>query len=203
MLVMQMSQAVTDGSLPNSAPFDRAPPQLSQLQMGIRHVDVQSRCDLLLTYWAKSRSIMPKRPLWSTTSQPTESLHLLWSFLHSPEDGFRPSSTKRSDILWGNMPWPPSRGRGQVFHDDIMETVRGNFRVRQHQPELTRKRSWQHPCQRLFTVENPQTKCVQWKWQVQIHHTEWTQVFRIRSVFVMGHTHLVTIIHISLNRWDR
>ena len=34
-LFMQMSQAVTDGALPNSAPFVRAPPQLSQLQMGI------------------------------------------------------------------------------------------------------------------------------------------------------------------------
>ena len=77
MLVLQMSQAVTHGALPNCAPFNRAPPQLFQLQMGIHHVDVQGQYDLLLTDGAKSRSSLPKRPLWSTTSKTTESFHLV------------------------------------------------------------------------------------------------------------------------------
>ena len=61
MLILQMFQALTHRTLPNSTPLHRAPPQLSQLQMEVHHVDVQGKCDLLLTDREKSRSIMDRK----------------------------------------------------------------------------------------------------------------------------------------------
>ena len=107
MFVIQMSQAGTNRALPNSAPLNRAAPQLSQLQMGIYHVNVQGRFDLHLTYGAKPRRIVPKHPFWLMTSTPMEALDCLRTSLHRPKHGLRPSSTQGCDIRWRNMARPP------------------------------------------------------------------------------------------------
>ena len=97
-LVLQMSQTVTRRALPDSTPFHQAPPQLSQLQMNVDHMDVQGRGDLFLPDRAKSRLNMPKRPLRAMTSKTTEPLHLLRTLSHGPKYSLRPSSVERSNI---------------------------------------------------------------------------------------------------------
>ena len=77
MLIIQMTQAVTDGALPNRAPFDRAAPQLTQLQMEIDHMHVQCRFNLHFTYGAKPRRTVSKCPVRSMMSTSAEALHFL------------------------------------------------------------------------------------------------------------------------------
>ena len=96
-------QAVTNGALLNSTPFNRAPPQLSQLQMGIHHVNVQGRCDLHLTYGAKPGALCRNAHSGRrranrrrrSTSFDRFCIVLKTAFVHH----------RRRDVTsWGNMP---------------------------------------------------------------------------------------------------
>ena len=104
MLVLQMSQTVTHRALPDSTPLHRALSQLSQLQMNIDHMDIQSRGNLFLTDRAKVRPIMLKRSFRVMTSKTTEPLHCLRTPSHGRKYSLRPSSAERSNIPGGDMP---------------------------------------------------------------------------------------------------
>ena len=103
MFVIQMSQAVTNRALPNSAPLNRAAPQLSQLQMGIYHTNFQGQFDLHFTYGANPRRAVPKHPVWPMMSKSMEALDFLRPSLHRPKHGLRPPLTQGCDIRWRNM----------------------------------------------------------------------------------------------------
>ena len=89
MLFMQMFQTVTRRALPNSAPFHRAHPQLSQFQMNVHHVSIQGSCDVLLAQGATARMTVSKLPLRPVATVPAELLHFHQGLTHGAKQDFR------------------------------------------------------------------------------------------------------------------
>ena len=127
MLLIVISQAVAHRTLPHCTPLHRAAPQLSQLQMGSQHENIQGRFDMYSSYQAKSWRIVAKCPLRPMTSETMETLDFLCPLLHCPENGLRPALTQSRDIGWRHMARAPLRRRGQVFNNDIVKLIRANL----------------------------------------------------------------------------